>query len=126
MAATISVVGDSLVVEVTGIDRLYSLNKRWVTVPIEHIVTVGSGVPFGRPLMPGLPWLANSFPGTFTVGSYRRKGKWTFWLVHDPRQTVLVTLRDDHYSQLVIEVDDPEATIALVSQALNGPGLNGK
>ena len=49
-----------------------------------------------------------------------------FWLVHDPRQTVLVTLRDDHYSQLVIEVDDPEATIALVSQALIGPGLNGK
>ena len=45
MAATISVVGDSLAVEVTGIDRLYSLNKRWVTVPIEHIVTVGSGLP---------------------------------------------------------------------------------
>ncbi len=76
--------------------------------------------------MPGLPWLANSFPGAFTVGSYRHKGKWTFWLVHDPKQTVLVTLRDDHYSQLVIEVDDPQATIALVNQALNGPGLNGK
>ena len=78
----------------------------------------------GRPLMPGFPWLANSFPGAFTVGSYRRQGKWTFWVVHDPKQTVLVTLRDERYSQLVIEVDDPGATIALVNQARNSRGLN--
>ena len=37
--------------------------------------------------------------------------------MHDPKQTVLVTLRYEHFSQLVIEVDDPGATIALINQA---------
>jgi hypothetical protein len=44
--------------------------------------------------------------------------------VHDPKQAVLITLRDEHYSQLVIEVDDPQATIALVNGALNSRGLS--
>ena len=124
LMAAVSVVGDDLVVEVTGFDRFRALNKRGVTVPLERVVTVGEGVQMGRPLMPGLPWLANSFPGLFTVGSYRRHGKWTFWVVHDPKQAVLITLRDEHYSQLVIGVDDPRATIALVNGALNSRGLN--
>jgi hypothetical protein len=66
--ATVSVAGDNLVVAVTGIDRLYALNKRQVTVPLEHVVTIGPGERLGRPIMPGIPWLANSFPGVFTVG----------------------------------------------------------
>jgi hypothetical protein len=122
--ATVSVAGDDLVVEVSGRDRFYALNKSRVTVPLEHVLSVGEGVKMGRPLMPGLPWLANSFPGAFTVGSYRRHGKWTFWVVHDPQQTVLITLRDEHYSQLVIEVDDPVSTIASLNRALNSRGLN--
>ena len=89
--ATISVAGDNLVVEITGRDRFYALNKSTVTVPLDHVVAVGAGAQMGRPLMPGFPWLANSFPGAFTVGSYRCRGKWTFWVVHDPKQTVLVT-----------------------------------
>ena len=86
-----------------------------------------SGAPPGRPWLGGVPAAAgmagNSFPGLFTVGSYRRHGKWTFWVVHDPKQAVLITLRDARYSQLVIDVDDPQATIALVNGALNGRGL---
>jgi len=42
-----SVVGDDLVIEVTGRDRFYALNKRWVTVPLEHVMAVGVGVPDG-------------------------------------------------------------------------------
>ena len=122
--ATMSVVGDDLVIEVTGRDRFYALNKRWVTVPLQHVVAIGEGVQMGRPLMPGFPWLANSFPGAFTVGSYRRRGKWTFWVVHDPKQTVLVTLRNEHYAQLVIEVEPPGAVVALVNQARSSRGLN--
>jgi len=122
--AAVSVVGGDLVVEVTGFDRFCALGKRGVTVPLEHVVAVGEGVQMGRPLMPGLPWLANSFPGLFTVGSYRRQGRWTFWVVHDPRQAVLITLREERYSQLVIEVDDPRATTALVSGALSSRGLS--
>ncbi len=116
--ATISVAGDNLVVEVTGIDRVLAFKRR-VTVPIEHVVTIGQDVRLGRPLMPGFPWMANSFPGVFTAGSYLRKGKWSFWVVHDPKQAVLIELRDEHYSRLVIEVHDPQATIALVNRALN-------
>ena len=123
LMATISVAGDNLVVEVIGIDRVFAFKRR-VTVPLEHVVTIGRGVQLGRPLMLGLPWLANSFPGVFTAGSYLRQGKWSFWDVHDPKQAVLIKLRDEHYSLLVIEVHDPRATIALVNRGLNSGGLN--
>jgi hypothetical protein len=114
---TITVAGDNLVVDVTGIDRLLAFKRR-VTVSLEHVVTIGDGVELGRPLMPGLPWLANSFPRVFTAGSYLRHGKWSFWDVHDPKRAVLIKLRDEHYSQLVVSVHDPHATIALVNEAL--------
>ena len=41
-----------------------------------------------------------------------------------PERLRVITLRDEHYSQLVIDVDDPQATIALVNGALNSRGLS--
>jgi hypothetical protein len=39
------------------------------------------------------------------------------WDVHDPEKTVVIRLRDERYARLVIEVEDPEATVARVNEA---------
>jgi hypothetical protein len=56
-------------------------------------------------------------PGPITTGTYYREGELVFWDVHDPEKTVVIRLRDERYARLVIEVEDPEATVARVNEA---------
>lgn len=48
-----------------------------------------------------------------------------FWDVHDADRAVAIHLRDDRYTEIVIEVDDPAATIALVNDHAQGYGAGG-
>jgi hypothetical protein len=41
-----------------------------------------------------------------------------FWDVHDPEKTVVIRLKDERYARLVIEVEDPPATVAAIQEAL--------
>ena len=41
-----------------------------------------------------------------------KKGEEVFWDVHDPEKTVVIRLKDEKYSRLVVKVDDPPATVA--------------
>lgn len=49
------------------------------------------------------------------------QGEWVFWDVHDPAKAIGIELRDEHYSKLIIEADNPAAladqVAALASQA---------
>jgi len=41
-----------------------------------------------------------------------------FWAVHDKEKAVVIELKDDDYQRLVIEVDDPRATVELIERAI--------
>ena len=56
-------------------------------------------------------------PGSITAGTYYQEGELAFWDVHDPGKTVVIRLQDERYRRLVIEVEDPEATVARVNEA---------
>ena len=36
--------------------------------------------------------------------------------MHDPETTVVIELRDDRYSRLVVEVEDPPATVEVIQE----------
>jgi len=40
-----------------------------------------------------------------------------FWDVHDPQKAIVIRLKDERYARLVIEVDDPPATVAAIEEA---------
>ena len=42
--------------------------------------------------------------------------------VHDPAKVIAIELADEHFKRLVIEVDDPEATITAIETAISGRG----
>jgi hypothetical protein len=52
------------------------------------------------------------------AGDVRQDGSWAFWDVSDPERAVIIHLADERYDRLVIEVDDPRATAAIINQAL--------
>ena len=54
-----------------------------------------------------------------TAGTFYLHGKRIFRDVSDPGKAVVVELEDEEYNQLVIEVEDPDAVIHLLT---SGPG----
>jgi hypothetical protein len=53
--------------------------------------------------------------GVITAGTFYQDGKRVFWDVHNPDNTVVIELRDERYNQLVVEVADPNAAVALLA-----------
>ena len=61
-----------------------------------------------------MPWVIKA--GTFYL--YSENGlKPTFVDVMHPEQTVIIDLHDEEYQQLIIEVEDPAAVLALLGGA---------
>jgi hypothetical protein len=113
--ATISVQGQDLVVEMNGLDKLWSLKSK-LTIPLAHVrgATVDPGI-LGEPK--GIRAPGTHLPGVITAGTFHQDGEKVFWAVRDGQKAVVVELADEHYTRLVVEVDDPRAVVAMVEQA---------
>jgi len=44
--------------------------------------------------------------------------------VHDPRKAITIRVADEHYSRLVVEVADPDATLAAIKEAIQAPQVS--
>lgn len=54
-----------------------------------------------------------------TAGHFRHRGEHLFWQVKNPNKAVVIELAEAAtYDRLIIEVDDPRATVALIEQSL--------
>ena len=56
-------------------------------------------------------------PGVITAGTFHIHGERVFWDVHDANKAVVIELADEQYARLIIQVDDPRATVALIESA---------
>ena len=115
--AQVEIADGSLVVSVTGVDKLLALKSR-LEVPLEHVAGVELRPEAARTWWHGFRLPGTTIPGVVTAGSFYQSGEWVFWDVHDPDKTVAIQLRDEHYTRLVIQVDDPEATAAALKSAM--------
>jgi hypothetical protein len=69
----------------------------------------------------GFKLVGTSLPGVITAGTFYQHGQRVFWDVHNPENTVVIDLRDERYKQLIVEVADPSAAVALVESVLPRP-----
>ncbi|MFI5907587.1 hypothetical protein [Dactylosporangium sp. NPDC051541] len=114
--ATVRIDGDTLVVEIEGLDKLWALKSR-LDIPLANVrgATADPGVA-REPK--GIRTAGTHFPNYVTAGAFRVDGEKIFWDVHDPRKAVVIQLADERYARLIIEVDDPRATVALVERSV--------
>ena len=106
-----------LTVQLTGLDRLWALKNR-VEVPLTQVrgATHDPGIAHEHK---GAKLGGTHMPGVITAGRFRRRGDLVFWAVRRPANAVVVALAEGApYSRLVVETDDPRATVALVEQAI--------
>ncbi len=111
--------GDTVLFEVKGLHKLWSLRSR-LEIPRTNIrgarrdaAVVRGGKGWRNP--------GTHIPGLMTAGTFYLDGKRIFWDVSDPDRAVVVELEDEEYNQLVIEVDDPDAVIHLLTSGQRSP-----
>ncbi len=113
--ATISIDGSDLIIDVQGMDRFWSLKSR-LTIPLAHVRGATAD-----PSIASEPkgWRApgTHLPGVIVAGTFHQDGEKVFWDVHHKDKAVVIELKDDTYQRLVIEVDDPRATVELIEGA---------
>ena len=116
--AEVELAQDILIVHVQGMDRLFALRSR-LEVPLSHVEGAEADAQEARRRWHGILERGMWVPGPITTGTYFQEGERVFWDVHDPQKTVVIRLRDERYARLVIEVEDPEATVARVNEAVS-------
>ena len=115
--ADIEIDGATLVVRIRGADQFWALATK-LEVPLVHVAGVDVDVPDADNVWHGLRMAGTNLPGVITAGCFLQHGEWTFWDVHDPSKAIAIRLHDERYSRVVIGVEDPHATAAMINAAL--------
>jgi hypothetical protein len=113
----VTIEGSLAVFTVQGWDKLWSFRSR-VEIPLKHIEDVHADPSPPMGWFQGLKMLGADVPHLFRAGTFYQEGGWVFWDVRHKEQAIVVELRDETFQKLVVEVSDPQATIALLQDAI--------
>ncbi len=118
--ASIELTPDKLVIHLTGSDKFWALTSR-LEIWLEHVVSAEIDPQTRQEWQKwylGLRVPGTHVPGVIAAGTFYKHGEWVFWDVQHPEQAITINLAHDKYSKLVVEVDDPAATVAAIQQAV--------
>jgi hypothetical protein len=118
LVTEVEINGESLIVHVRGMDRLFSLKSR-LEIPLSHVLGAVADPQVASGHRRGLRAPGTHLPGFITAGTFYQEGDRVFWDVHDPEQAIVIRLEDERYSRLVIEVEDPSSTAAAIEEAIS-------
>jgi hypothetical protein len=113
----LSIAEGKLTLHVRGADKLWAL-KSSLEIPLAHIAAVRADPEVARGWYHGIRMPGTNVPGVITAGTFYQDGKRIFWDVHNPEKTIAIDLHDERYSQLLVEVADPDAAVKLIQSAL--------
>jgi hypothetical protein len=114
--AQIELTPGTLIVRIEGGDRLWAL-KSQLDIPLAHVAGAEPAEAEARKWLHGIRLGGVHLPGMISAGTFYEHGQWMFWDVHHPERAIAIAVRDEHYSRLVVEVDDPAAAVAAIGNA---------
>lgn len=118
MVASINLSNGTLRVDIEGADQLWAL-KRQLQIPLAHVVGAAEAQDEARQWLHGIRLGGTHVPGIISAGRFYSQGKWVFWDVHPPDKAISIGLRDEHYSRIVLESDDPAGQIRRINAAVD-------
>ena len=110
---------EQLIITMQGARKLFSL-KSEVSIHLDNVAGVKRGLEWSE-----LPGLLSSFrvgshvPGFYFGGTFYQEGGKAFYDVKRQENAVVIDIKNEDFDTLVIGVDDCEATVALIEQALS-------
>ncbi|MEW6273307.1 MAG: hypothetical protein AB1689_28855 [Thermodesulfobacteriota bacterium] len=114
----VKVENNKLALTLEGLDKLWAMKSR-LEIPLANVSAVRADPTIAKEKgRTGLKLTGARLGERLIAGSFRQDGRTVFWDVHDPAKAIVVDLHDEHYAQLIVEVEDPAATVARVQAAL--------
>ena len=112
---SVSQQGDDILFTVQGLHKLWAL-KSSLTIPRAHIRGARQDAEALNHWWKG--WrVGTHVPGLLTAGTFYFEGQQIFWDVANIDHAIIIDLHDENYQQLIIEVEDPAAVLALFNLA---------
>lgn len=113
----VTVTDSQIIIEPQGLDKLWSFRGR-LEVPIAHVKGATHD-----PGMEGEPkgWRGPGLhvPGKL-AGTFHADGERQFWNVTGFNRTIVIELDpSEHFTRLIITVDDPRATVDAINQVVH-------
>lgn len=111
--AEVELTQEALIVRVQGMDQLWALKSR-LEIPLFHVVGAEADPEVALAWWKGIRAPGTYVPGVIAAGTFYQEGEKVFWDLHDPEKTVVIWLKDEKYSRLVMEVEDPASTVEAI------------
>ena len=112
----LSIADGKLTLHVRGADKLWAFTSS-LELPLTHISGVRADAEAARGWYHGIRMPGTNVPGVITAGTFYQDGKRVFWDVHHPEKAIVIDLHDERYSELIVEVEDPDAAVNLIQNA---------
>jgi hypothetical protein len=115
--ARVTVENGELRVELAGLHKIWAL-RNTITVPLIHVrgATADNNI-VGE--YKGVRAPGTHIPGFLAAGTFHKDGAKIFWDVRDATRAVVIELRDESFARLVLEVENPKATVDLINGSTN-------
>lgn len=108
---------DALELTVEGADKLWALRSH-LTVPLSDVIGVRADPDAGASFGGGVKLAGSRIPGILQAGTFVGSEGVVFWDVHRPGHAIVISLRHEHYRELVLDVADPERAVAEIGAAI--------
>ena len=111
----VSVADGMLKVEILGWHKLFAFKSR-LLIPLNHVSDVRRDPEDAVRWWKGWRLCGTSLPGV-AAGWYYKDGRHVFWDIGKAQNAIAIDLVNEGYSQLIVEVADPEAAVSLIRGA---------
>ena len=108
----------NIVINVIGVDKFLSL-KNQLVINRSNIIEVKSAEDKAKKWFLGLKISGTHIPGVVSAGTFYNFEGMTFWDVHNASNSISLILRNEFYSEIIIEVENPLLIIDKLNNIIN-------
>jgi hypothetical protein len=98
-----------MTVDVLGVDKVLAMKSK-ITVPLSSVKSIQHDPDFKMTLL-AFKEMGTEIPGLVRMGTFFAGGKKYFWDVTDKSKVVTISLENERYDELIIDVENPEETV---------------
>ena len=113
----VEVKDDTVIFDVKGWDKLWAF-KSQLSIPASQIKNVYRDSDCAMGWLDGIKLIGTAIPNIFKAGRFYQDGEFVFWDVRHPQNAIGIELENEHFSKLVIEVEEPDVVIDLIRKTI--------
>lgn len=104
-------------IDIEGIHKILSF-KSQLKIPLKQIKSVEHYIDCANKWFKGIRAPGINIPNIITAGTFYQEGEKIFFDVTNPDKSIVISLKDNSYSKVIVEVDDPNEIVKKIQSLL--------